>query len=172
MYGRRITTLPYPQVEIDETSDPTCIEHSNLNRRAKNQILLIQNFWKHWKMDYLTSLREFHRTTGNNEQKIKIGDIVQIHHESPRVNWKIGVVTDVVRGNDGHIRSARIRTKTGETTRPIVKLYPLEVTDSEMNTNSRNVGSDNNHTMNIDDRPMRQARVKALDNIRLWTGRR
>ena len=77
-------------------------------------------------MDYFTSLREFHRTTGNNNHTIQVGDIVQIHHESPRVNWKIGIVTYVVRGMDGLIRSAHVKTNTEETTRPIVKFYPNE----------------------------------------------
>ena len=63
----------------------------------------------------------------------RIGDMVQIHDDSQRVNCKIGVVTDIVRCNDGLIRSAHVRTRTGETTRPIVKLYPLKVTNSEMN---------------------------------------
>ena len=119
MYGRRITTRSYPQPEIDETCDPTYIEHSDLSKRAKHQILIINNFWKRWKTEYLTSFREFHRTTGNNDQKIKIGDMVQIHDDSQRANWKIGVVTD---RHDGLFRFAHVRTRTGENTRPIVKL--------------------------------------------------
>ena len=94
-------------------------------------------------MDYLASLREFHRTPGNNDQTIQVGDVVQIHQESPNVNWKIRIVTDVVRDNDRLIRSAHVKTNTGETTRPIVKLYPLEVTKSELNSNIPHVNYDN-----------------------------
>ena len=52
--------------------------------------------------------------------------MVQIHADSQPVNWNIGVVTDIVRGNDGFIRSAHVRTRTGENTRPIVKLWKSE----------------------------------------------
>ena len=95
--------------------------------------------------------------------------MVQIHDDSQRVNWKLGVVTDIVRGNDGLIRSAHGRTRTGETTRPIVIVYPLEVTNSEMNISS---GDENSETTNTDNRPMRHAKVKALGNIKQWIGKR
>ena len=89
LYSRRITTLLYPQINIDETSYPTVVNNSDLNKRARNQIIM--------------SLREFHRTTGNNDEAIQVGDIVQIHQESPIVNCKIGIVTYAVRGKDGLI---------------------------------------------------------------------
>ena len=98
----------------------------------------------------------------------RIGDMVQIHDDSQRVNCKIGVVTDIVRGNDGLIRSAHVRTRTGETIRPIVKLYPLKVTNSEMNIPR---GDENSETTNTDNRPMRHAKVKALGNIKQWIGK-
>ena len=79
-------------------------------------------------MEYLTSLREFHKTSGNNEQTVKVGDVVQVHDEIPRTKWKLAVVTELIRGNDGLVRSSRIRMNQLETTRLIVKLYPLELT--------------------------------------------
>ena len=82
------------------------------------------------------------------------------------MNWKIGVVTD---RHDGLFRFAHVRTRTGETTRPIVIVYPLEVTNSEMNISS---GDENSETTNTDNRPMRHAKVKALGNIKQWIGKR
>ena len=72
------------------------------------------------------------RETGRNLQTISIGDVVQIHDDGPRIGWKLAVVEDVVRGNDGLVRAAKLRTSTGVTiNRPIVRLYPLEVTSSQ-----------------------------------------
>ena len=34
-------------------------------------------------------------------------------------------------GNDGSVRAAKVKTKNGFTTRPIVKLYPLETVTSD-----------------------------------------
>ena len=85
-------------------------------------------------MEYLTALCEFHRTTGSNTQTVEVGDIVLIHGDTPRVQWKLAITEYVNKGADGLIRSATVRTPTGRTNRPIAKLYPLEVTAAELPT--------------------------------------
>ena len=74
----------------------------------------------------MTALKETHKTTGNNEQQVNIGDVVFVHDDSARVNWKLAVIESVNKGADGLIRSANIRTATGRTNRPIARLYPLK----------------------------------------------
>jgi hypothetical protein len=75
-----------------------------------------------------------------NEQTIQKGDIVQIHDERPCTNGKLGLVKELVRGKDGLVRSVRIKTRTGETTRPIVKLYPLEISTDDTTANTSSAG--------------------------------
>jgi len=98
-----------------------------LKKAAKVQSLLLNHFTTRWKREYLTSLREFHQKSGNNRQTIKVGDVVLVHNEGPRLDWRLAVVEKLIVGGDGLIRAANIRTSTGRTNRPIVKLYPLEV---------------------------------------------
>ena len=131
LYGRRITSLPHPMVEDDELTDPNYGTESELRKRANTQALILKHFWKRWKLEYLTSLREFHKTTGNNVQKVQVGDVVLVHDDIPRIRWELAVIEDVIKGSDGLIRAANIRTKGGRTNRPISKLYPLEVTSIE-----------------------------------------
>ena len=50
-----------------------------------------------------------------------------MHDDTPRINWQLAVIEDVIRGSNGLIRAANIRTKAGRTNRPIARLYPLEV---------------------------------------------
>ena len=76
-------------------------------------------------------------------------------NNSQRIHWKIGQVNDIIRGNFGLIHSAHIRMKNGDTTKPIVKLYPLEIYD--INDNSR---------QNSEGRPRRQASEKARQLIK------
>ena len=130
LYGRRITALPHIRVEQDEISDPDYNQHGNteIQRNSKRLALLIQHFWNRWRQEYLTSLREFHRTTGNNESSVKVGDVVLVHDEGPRINWKLAVVEELLPGRDGHVRAVNIRTKGGTTNRPVARLYPLEIT--------------------------------------------
>ena len=76
-------------------------------------------------------MREFHRSTGQNKQVIRKGDIVVVHDDAPRLHWKLAIVEEPIKGNDGLVRAARIRTSNCTTTRPIVKLYPLEVVSND-----------------------------------------
>ena len=134
LYGRYIVTQPHLPVE-DELNDPDYKEKSTqteMTRRAKVQAKLLQHFWVRWKIDYLTSLREFHVTTGNNQQRIRIGEAVLVHDDVlPRNKWRLAVIERLVTDNDGLIRTVHIRTSTGRKNRPITKLYPLEVTAHE-----------------------------------------
>ena len=55
------------------------------------------------KEEYLTALRETHRTTGNNVQQIKTGDVVLVHNDTARTNWRLAVVEVLNKGADGLI---------------------------------------------------------------------
>ena len=80
---------------------------------------------------HLPSLREHHQATkGPIEEAIKIGDIVQVHQDSKRSEWKLAVVEQLNRGADGMVRSAEIRTTNGKTSRLLNKLYPVKVFES------------------------------------------
>ena len=115
--------------------------------------------------DIATGVSPYYR---KNEQTIQKGDIVQIHDETPRTNWKLGLVKELVRGKDGLVRSVKIKTRTGETTRPIIKLYPLEIQsdDTATSASSAEGGSTRCET---ELRMRRKASLKARDNIRRWT---
>ena len=125
--GRRIITLPHTAAQDDELCDPDFGDDSEVRCRAKRQALIIKHLENHWKHEYLTALREAHRTTGTNTQQVKIGDIVLVHDDTKRVNWKLAIIESVNRGADGMIRSANIRTATGRTNRPIARLYPQQL---------------------------------------------
>lgn len=125
LYGRRITSLPYPDEHVDGTE--TNITHGMANKRSLHVQQIMQHFWTRWRNEYLTSLREFHRHTRKNGHNVKVGDVVLIHDESPRNKWPLSVIEELIPGGDGAVRAVRVRTKRGITTRPITKLYPLEI---------------------------------------------
>ena len=90
IYGRRLSTLPYSQTEGD-IPDVIELSLSKLNDQVSRQQKLLQNFFSRWKSEYLTSLREHHYRGGVTTSAIKQGDVVQIHDDSKRVNWRIGI---------------------------------------------------------------------------------
>ena len=67
---------------------------------------------------------------GSNHQEIKPGDVVFIHDDTTRANWKMAVIESVKKGADGKIRSANICTPTGRTNCPVARLYPLELSEN------------------------------------------
>ncbi|XP_045188261.1 uncharacterized protein LOC123546137 [Mercenaria mercenaria] len=126
LYGRRITT-PVDYSAIQNVNS----NHNTANKQVRIQRELLNRFWERWKTDYLTSLRERHTQSGQNKQTIKVGDVVQVHEDCPRLRWKLAVVEELMTGKDGLTRSAMIRTGSGLTTRAIKKLYPLELNENE-----------------------------------------
>ena len=104
---RRSTNLPCPLRE-DLSDDPTYnSEKSQIEDQARRRNKFLQHFWNRW---------------------IKVGDVVQVHDDTKRVNWRLAFVERFIKGKDGLVRAADIKTSTGYTSRPITKQYPLAVT--------------------------------------------
>lgn len=104
----------------------TFVARGKIMNRLTESFIRKQNFLanlhKRWKHEYLTSLREYHRKCGNNVQTLKVGDVVQIYDTSPRVNWRLILITELAEGRYPLSRSATIRTSNGRvTTIPLSK---------------------------------------------------
>ena len=168
LYGRRIIPLPHCTVEDEEINDPNFQGVSELRQRARGQAMVIKHFWSRWKNEYLTALRESHKTTGNNAQQIKIGDVVLVHDDTARVNWRLAVVESLNKGEDGLVRSANIRTTTGRTNRPIARLYPLEVMAADQSTDEITTDDQNQMTDNNTTRPVRRAAERSRTRVKEW----
>ncbi|XP_074645866.1 uncharacterized protein LOC141902126 [Tubulanus polymorphus] len=128
--GHMIRNLPH--VEIDETGskDPEFIlTKQNVSNRLRKMSFIFQQLWRRWHSEYLLSLREKYKSvSGKYNDKIRVGDVVHIYDESPRIKWKLGVVMEIHTGKDNLPRSATVKTAVGRTNRQIVKLIPLEIT--------------------------------------------
>lgn len=122
--GNIINGLPE---NIDPTDVDFLIDRDNLIERIQERILIKKKFIDRWKNEYLLSLRQYHKeNVGHWENLIRIGDVVLIHSSTPRLSWSLGRVIELLPGEDGISRVARLKTATGETTRDITLLYPLE----------------------------------------------
>ena len=57
----------------------------------------------------------------------QVGDVVIIYSkEHPKLQWKRGIILELLKSDDGQIRKAKVRTKTTETIKALNHLYPLE----------------------------------------------
>ena len=130
LYGCKLTSLPYHQHYTNDEITFVQSDQTTLTNHSRTQANIISQFWKRWRSEYLTALREYHKTTGSSEECIRVGDVVHSHDEGPRIRWKLAVVQELMTGNDGSVRAANVKMKNGFT-RPIVKLYPLETVTSD-----------------------------------------
>ena len=78
--------------------------------------MVIQKFWNRWKTEYLTSLREFNRVSGHNKEVIKVGDVVIVHDEKPRMQWKLALVEGLIKGGDNLVRAILLKDLSREET--------------------------------------------------------
>ncbi|GBN71714.1 hypothetical protein AVEN_51753-1 [Araneus ventricosus] len=103
-------------------------------------------------IEYLGHLREFSKIC--NESKIKEGDIVLIGDSNvKRINWPLGRVIKLYLGKDKKVRLVEIQTKSGSFLRPIQRLFPLEISQSEKSAVPRPPKSDPLSTMIPDGAP-------------------
>ena len=181
LYGRRIRSIPHPLDNPEELDDPDYLDADNMRKRVDKQTHFIEQFWTRWKRGYLTSLREFNKISGHNKQAIKLGDVVIVLDDKPRMQWRIAVVEKLITGKDNLARAAHIRIETYKTTHPIVKLYPLEVsseddvsqavtdnTSDESTQHMKDTQAPSNDTTSSGTRPRRNAAAKALQKIYKW----
>ena len=129
--GKRILTIPDQDIDVQNEG------RSKLLRREKHLENVLQHFWKRWKAEYLTQLREHHQPSKKDGQSVKVGDVVLIQEDNvKRLNWPIAVIESLLKGKDGNVRAATVRTfnKAGKLTttrRAVQGLYPVEVGDTE-----------------------------------------
>ena len=173
LYGGVINTVPHSLTPQDKLTDMNFQEAGSqlhtLSKKAKSQALLIQHFWSRWKKEYLTSLRETYITSGeSNKEKIKVGDVIIVHDDCPRLKRHLAVVQELQRGSNNFVRSAVIHTDKGITNWPISKLYPLEINagmivpDSEPEADDNGYASSTPLSQGIDHEPQSSPRPQRL----------
>ena len=92
-----------------------------------------------------------------------------------RIQWKLAAVGKLIKGRDGMVRASHIRMDKLKTTRLIVKLYPLEVSDTEVeNLTASSTSNDSEVTQptkNHDSvtRDRRAATSRAYQRLAEWT---
>jgi len=83
-------------------------------------------FWTRWIKEYVPHLQRRSKWLWS-KKNLETGDVVLvIDNNAPRNCWRLGRVLEPIKGSDGKVRSARIRTKDTELVRPISKLCRLE----------------------------------------------
>lgn len=158
--GHRIYNLP-ECLDFEELYDETFNAKSAITKRMLYCSKLFRDFSERWRKEYLVSLREKERSLMNSSNvKATIGQIVQLYDDGPRQFWKLGCIVRLYEGNDGIVRSADIRTKSGVFMRPLVRLFPLELDIEDNQTHALT------KTELKSPRPVREAALEARRKIK------
>ena len=90
---------------------------------------LVDVFWKRWARDVFPQLVPRKKWT-TKTRNVQVDDVViVVEPNAIRGKWNIGRVQDTFPGDDGKVRSVKVKTPTGVYTRPITKiclLHPAE----------------------------------------------
>ncbi len=125
--GRKLSVIP--EDHRKETKKTT-----ELSRMMKHRQRLITNFWRRFDNDYLENLSYFRLWRENRVSELQPGAVCQIIDKlSPRGKFVLGIVTEVHRGRDGHVRAATLRLTSGATTRRNIRQLALfETVDKDL----------------------------------------
>ena len=130
---------PYSMLNIRPTQVPELeahhLEDQDLRKRAKFLQKCKNVMWRRWSREHIRSLRERHVNKGGKQMVVpRKGSAVNFQSDSTNRNtWKLGIVSETIKGKDGIARGAKVKTANGVLERAIQQLYPLELSCDESN---------------------------------------
>ena len=159
-----------------DLDDPLYADHDVLNEKLSLLSVILNKFKIIWKLDYLLSLRECHygASSATNFYNLKVGDIVVVECDSPRREWPLGKVEELLPDQNGVVRSVKVKCKGVISLRTVNRLVPLEINNSESNEEISNLELDRVNTQSVQSndihsgtRPKRKAGIDAAKNRKM-----
>lgn len=119
--GHPLTLIPEPSL-LNRT----------LNSLSRWQMLqnLVQQFWRRWHDEYLTTLNQLNKVVKPVNQ-LKINDVVILKEDNtPPARWPLARILELHPGRDSLVRVVTVKTGTSTFKRPITKICMLPSIDS------------------------------------------
>ena len=151
------------------------IEISQLNaEEAGGRVALLvrlkDHFWIRWRNEYLLELRNSHRlkTRDAEGQTVAVGDVDIVHEDGlHRGLWKLGRVERLIKGKDGLVRGAVVKSTTPKKRnpirlrRPLQRLHPLELGAHSQGDSTEDIPDVPDGAEDAEKRPRREAARRA-----------
>uniref|UniRef100_A0A5S6Q3R2 Integrase catalytic domain-containing protein n=1 Tax=Trichuris muris TaxID=70415 RepID=A0A5S6Q3R2_TRIMR len=114
------------RANVNVPLDITCVKDCTLSKHWCHAQLIVNRFWRRWLKEYLPTLQRRSKWT-KDQANLEVGDVVVVvEPQLPRGQWPLGRVTEVVKGSDGRVRIATVRTKHRSYVRPVTRLALIE----------------------------------------------
>ena len=128
MFLQGIREIGVPDIDFIDTV--------NISEKSRYLQKLKDNLRRRFRAEYLGQLRENLKKLEKRE--LKIGDLVLIGSEDQkRIDWPLARIKNAFVGRDGCTRVCRVKTQLGELTRPVQRIYPLELDFPIINTTDK-----------------------------------
>ncbi|GFT49964.1 DUF5641 domain-containing protein [Nephila pilipes] len=119
------------QLPSSGISDINSVDSKLLSRREKYRQRIKDNLRNRSRSEYLEQLRQ-HALKRDVLQKLSVGDVVlEEDINKQRIHWPLAKIIDIFSGRDNVVRLAKVNTDNGIFLRPIQRLFPLEISQSE-----------------------------------------
>ena len=109
---------------------PLCVTADNVTscsrKHWKHAQLMADHFWKRWLREYVPTLSRRSKWSTSTRNMAEGDLVLVVESNNPRGRRPLGRIERVLPGDDGVVRTAQVRTKSGTYTRPIVKLCRLK----------------------------------------------
>ena len=88
------------------------VKSDDLRVQEKHTELVLQRFFNRFYKEYMLALLERHslqtKKNSNNQAKLRIGEIVIIKGDKPRLLWRKGKINRFLESRDGKVRGAEL----------------------------------------------------------------
>ncbi|OXA64746.1 Pro-Pol polyprotein [Folsomia candida] len=123
MFLHDITEADFPEEEL--------LDGQALRSKYRDLRQLRQELKSRFVKEYLSQLVQ--RGKEKKSPEFRVGDVVLIGSDDKRrIIWPMARILELIVGRDGHVRVAKLKTANGLLTRPLQRLFPLEVSTEEI----------------------------------------
>ena len=127
MIGYNHAQLPQPKLTEEQIKSVTKTDRQDLLKRWQLRHAIAEQYWRVWRSVYLKQMQQRDKWQ-TEEPDLKVGDMVLINEKTlKRQYWPLGRVIGIKTARDGHIRSVRCKTPSGDIVRSIHLLHKLEL---------------------------------------------
>ncbi|KAF2893368.1 hypothetical protein ILUMI_12809 [Ignelater luminosus] len=86
----------------------------------------ISTLRERFRTEYLGQIKLF--STKGSPKELSVEKIVLIaNYDSKRIDWPLARIIETIKGKDGYVRVVKLKTAAEELTRPVQRVYPLEL---------------------------------------------
>lgn len=150
----------------DPISNEPVSDRWGLNNQYSNRCGLIEGFWKRWSDEYLRSLPTMKASLPQGAPNVGSLVLIRDNEYLKRLQWPLGVVTQVFPGRDGLVRTIEVRTSKGKVIRPIQRIHVLEtLVDDSGKNDERLTPNEKSESTNASDYVSRSGRICKPRNV-------